>query len=60
MGFDQNKIPFLKNVHLNGKLPDIDFNNINTVCNVNGQNEDYHNIDMNFRPQYGWTNHIEK
>lgn len=60
MGFDQEKIPFLKNVHLDGKLPDIDFNNINVICTVNGQNEDYHNVDMNFRPQYGWTNHIEK
>lgn len=59
MGFAPNKVPFLKNVHHNGKLPDISFNDIEVSCVSHHSMTDYHAVNLNFEPQYGWRGHIE-
>lgn len=60
MGFDPDKVPYLKNCQLGGRLPDLDFCNIKTSCLVDEKETDYKHVNLHFKPYEGWFGHIEK
>ena len=60
MGFDPMKIPYIKNCQMDGRLQELDFNNMHVVCRQHGEIVDFREVNLHFQPQVGWKGQIEK
>lgn len=60
MGFDPNKVPFLKNCQMGHRLPELNFEAIDTICMSNNKFVNYRDINLHFKPQDGWLGFIER
>ena len=60
MGFDPMKVPYIKNCQMDGRLPELDFNNMHVVCMKDGNEVSYQDVNLHFKPEAGWEGHLEK
>lgn len=60
MGFDPMKVPYIKHCQLGGRLPELDFDEMEVVCTQEGKNVNFRDVNLHFKPQAGWEGHIEK
>lgn len=60
MGFDPMKVPYIKKCQMGGRLPELDFDKMRVVCKKNGEEVNFRDVNLHFKPQAGWEGHLEK